>query len=290
MCRIVFFVFFSIFVASLKGSPVQDTIHSSQNIGSKGCFLTIGPSGGWFSVRDLETSPLIYRGFLLGIQLGGLFYGKKAVTLIDYNFSYGKLTSRNYPLYDGNMAVAYNSYLNIGYARRINVTNASEIYIGAKLDLLVNIRDNRKFNNANFNYEGFAMFGPMMIWEKELALKPRKVSLSSSIKPSRERTIKLSASLSVPVISAVERPPFPGIGDFVDGVSPTFNLHQMKIVSFKSLVNIAFTLGISYYLQNGNRLKLSYLWYYYNYYPSTNKVSGVAGTFSFTFLFRLNKK
>ena len=289
--RLCFTVFTCFFVLSfVNGSSVQDTLQFRQTISSKGQFLKIGVSGGWFAVKDFETSPLIYKGFLPGIQIGGLFHGKKTVFSMDYSFSYGKLVTRNYPGIDVNKALAYNNSLNLDFGRKINSGGSSDFYIGPRLCIIANFRNNPKFNNANFNFEGFAMFGPMLLWEKEMDLVPRQLNLGFLKWPLHNRTMKWSTSLYIPFINGVARPPYPGINDFVDGRSPTFNIHQLKIVSFNYLTCLVSTSSLSYYLQNGNRFMLSYQWYYYNYHPSTNKIRGVAGNFAFSFLFRLNKK
>jgi hypothetical protein len=292
MRRVLFAILSCFGILSSEGSFCQDTIHSPQVTGTKGQFLKIGASGGWFAVKDLETSPLTYRGLLPGIQIGVLFYEKKTVTLFNYDFSYGNQATRNYPISDGNVAKAYNNCLNIGFGRKINTNNCSksDIYLGANLGIIANFRDNSKFNNANFNYEGFLTFGPMILWEKEVTLLPKQLHLAFLRWPFRQRNLKWSASLYIPVINGVERPPYTTVGDFVDGVSPTFKISQMKVVSFNDMVNLVSTVGLHYFLQNGNNLLLSYQWYFYNYYPSANQVRGVAGFFSFSFLFRLNKK
>lgn len=287
-------IFVILFLFSIKPLTVfcQDTVHLASRVSSKGHFLMTGISGGWFAVKDLETSPLIYRGFLPGVDIGGLFYGKRMLTSFQYNFSWGNQATRNYPVNDANRAKAYNNYLMMDVYTKVNTENysKSDIYIGAKVGLLANFRSNLKFNNASFNYEGFLTFGPTVLWEKEISMLPRQVNMAFFRWPFHQRNIKWSASLFVPVVSGVERPPYTTIENFVDGVTPSFRLDQLKIVSFNALIHVAASLGMQYYLQNGNRLQLSYQWYYYNYYPSVNQVRGVAGIFSFSFLFRLNKK
>ncbi|HEY4786828.1 MAG TPA: hypothetical protein VIH57_12305 [Bacteroidales bacterium] len=268
-----------------------DTTKNSHTLNPRDQFLKIGASAGWFAVRDYETSPLIYRGLLPGFQIGTFFQGPKMIILFDYNFSYGSQATRNYPIYDGNLATAYNNILNISVAHHISlgVNAKTKLYLGGNFGMIANFRDNLKFNNANFNYEGFATFGPMVLFEKELNLLPHHLNMAFFRWPLRNRTLKLSTSLSVPVIGLVSRLPYTTIGDFVDGVSPSFSFRQLKPVSFDYLFNLISTSSVSYYLRNGNRFMLSYQWYYYNYYPSINQVRGVAGIFAISFLFRLNK-
>jgi len=291
LLRLLIFVpFFFTFSISI-GSATRDTIKYVQTHNLKGQFLKIGSGAGWFAIRDVETSPLIYKGVLPSIQIGACLYGKKMVTLFDFNFSYGHLTTRNYPFYEENSATAYNNFLSLSIARKIELGSMSKtnLFVGGNLALTANFRDNSKFNNANFNWEAFSTFGPTVIIEKELDLSSDNVNLGLFRWPFRDRIIKLSASFSLPVLSEIGRPPYTTIGDFVDGHSSYFSLKDMQLVSFHNFFNLVSTTNVTYYLQNGNRFNLSYYWYYYDYNPSINKVKGIAGIFSFSFLFRLNK-
>jgi hypothetical protein len=260
-----------------KGSDNNDTIKRIVN--SRAHFLNIGTSTGWFSVRDYATSPLIYKGFLPGAQIGFSLEGRKINTALVFNFSYGKQATRNYPENDENTAAAYNNYLSLAVTRKLPVgtrTNTN-LLVGGNLGLIANFRNNSKFNNANFNWEGFGTIGPLIMLERKM-------------KSSSGRIMKVSASFSVPVIAAVSRPLYTTIGDFVDGVSPTFSMKDLKYASFPTFFSLDSHISASYFLQNGNGFLFSYHWYYYDYHPNTNMVKGVAGVVSLSFMFRLNKK
>lgn len=270
------------------GVSAQDTI--SQVPHFRGFFVSLGTHVSGFSVRDKETSPLIYHGMLPGVQLGAGLYGKKIAAWFNYSFSYGKLTTRNYGASDVDKSTAYNGLLDIAVVRKIKIAESSCLYLGPKLALIVNIRNNGKFDNANFNWEGFAMLGPVMLWEKQLTLNQNRTNIGAIQAPVSRRGIKLSASLFIPVISEVSRPPYNTIGDFVDGLERIFQVNQLKLVSFNQFASIVSTLGASYHWQNGHGLKLSYTWYYFNYYPVDNKVSGIQGNVSLSLMVRLGKK
>ena len=268
-----------------KGSSINDTLpfqHKNERL------LKFGATAGRFAVRDMETSPLIYKGTIPGFQMGASFYGKKSIAFFNFNYSYGKLATKNFPETDNNQPSAYNSISNLGYGRSVRFKFApkSDFFLGANLSLIANFRNNPKFNNANFNYEGFSPLGPILIWERNVLLGSKQANFKYA---GRKRSIKWAASAFIPVISGVARPAYPVINDFVDSNSNDFSLNQIKIVSFNRLVCLQFTSSVTYSFQNGNGFMLSYLWYYYNYYPAQNKVNGVAGTFNFSFLFKLNK-
>jgi hypothetical protein len=279
---------FMLFTEKVKA--VNDTIPASQKINHKEQSLHFGVTGMKFAVKDYSTSPLIYSGLLVGGRLGASFYGKRVVTLIDCNFSYGKLTTRNYPVTDSNKATAYNSFLSVNMGRRISCPEAkTSWYGGIHLNILANFRNNDKFDNASFNYEGFISLGPMVLLEKEINLFPSQLNLGIFRWPFRARTIKLSASLAIPVLNEVVRPLYNTTEDFVDEDSPSFTLNRLKTVSFGKLFSLISQTNLSYYLHNGNKFMLSYSWYYYNYYPEWNKLRNVAGCLSFSFVFKLNK-
>jgi hypothetical protein len=269
-----------------------DSVKPSENKDRTNFFIDLGASAGWFAVRDLETSPLIYRGFMPGIQFGTYIYNNKFLAEVNYNLSYGYLSTRNYPLYNDNQALAINNYVNLIMAWRLHAKRLSKakFYLGSDINFTGNFRNNDKFNNASLNYEAFASLGPILCAEKEIALQPHQFNLGLFRYPFQERTIKFSTSLSVPLIAGVIRPAYATIDDFVNGQSDQYNLGAMKFVSFNRFFNIMARLQLYYYLHNFNMFKFSYSWYYYSYYPESNKVSGVNGYFSFAFLFMLNNR
>jgi hypothetical protein len=276
LCYIFLIINFSFFIPQtlLLGFQVNDTLPLS-----KGHFLQLGLSCGSFAVRDYETSALVYHGCLPGVQAGMTFYGKKMLTLFEFNFSHGHQVTRNYPSTDDNRALSYNSNLEFGVAVNLSSPKLSKtsVFLGGYFGLLANFRNNAKFNNANFNYEGIASVGPLVRVEKEM-----KGPFSNHI-------IKFSTMLVVPVINGLARPPYPAIDDFVDGVSPEFKLKKTEVISFDHFFSLRSQTDLGYYFQNGNRFMLSYHWYNYNYYRSVNKLRSVAGYFSLSFSLRLNK-
>jgi hypothetical protein len=279
------------FFNALHGKPVGDSILDSVQGTPKGQSLEFGLNSGWYAVRDNGTSPLIYKGFLPGAHIGVSIYHKQMVAFTDFNFYMGHLATRNYPELDGNKAKAYNSNLSFGMAHRLTSisTPKTSFFLGSSISVLANFRENEKFNNANFNYEGIASLGPLAIVEKEIKFSPKQLNLALFRWPFRDRTVKLSSSFFIPVLAGVSRPPYTTIDDFVDGVSPRFSLKKVKTVSLDKLFCLTSRSSISYYLHNGNKLMLSYIWYYYNYHPSANKVNSVSGSVSFSVVFRLNK-
>jgi hypothetical protein len=269
-----------------KGWTIHDTIPVSQKINHKAQFLHFGITGMKYAVKDYSTSPLIYSGLLSGASVGASFYGKRMITLIDYCFSYGHLTTRNYPENDDNRATAYNNFLSLKIGRRVSCTEArTNWYYGVHFSALANFRENTKYNNASFNYEGFASLAPMVLFEKEI----NQLNLGIFRWPFRARTIKFSTSLSIPVLNGVVRPFYNTIEDFVDETAPSFTLDRIHIVTLDKLFSLTSQNNLSYYLHNGNKFILSYSWYYYNYYPEWNKLRNVAGCLSFFFVFKLNK-
>lgn len=287
--KILLVACFLIFLTE-KGWTINDTIPDTQKINRREQFLHFGISGMKFAVKDYSTSPLIYSGLLAGARVGAGFYGKRMITLVDFNFSYGHLTTRNYPENDDNRAEAYNNFFSVKVCRSVSASVAgTNWYYGIHFNILANFRNNDKFNNASFNYEGFVSLGPMILLEKEINFFPSQLNLGIFRWPFRARTIKFSASLATPLVSGVVRPFYNTIEDFVDADSPSFTLDRLSVVSVDKLFSLSSQTNLSYVLHNGNKFMLSYSWYYYNYYPQWNKLRNIAGCFSFTFVFKLNK-
>jgi hypothetical protein len=274
MIRIFIFILLMCKFSLLLGLQVNDSLPLS-----KEHFLQLGISGGNFAVRDYETSALVYQGCLPGVQAGMTLYGKKMLILLEYNFSHGHQVTRNYPSTDENRALSYNSNLEFSMAVNLGSPKHSRttIFLGGYFGILANFRNNAKFNNANFNYEGIASVGPIVRVEKEAKL------------PFSGHMVKFSTMLVVPVINGLSRPPYPAIDDFVDGISPEFKLKKTEIVSFGHFFSLRSQTDLVYYFQNGNRIMLGYHWYNYNYYRFVNKLRSVAGYLSLSFSLKINK-
>lgn len=261
-------------VISQNVLAVHDTVYHT-----KVHAVHFGLSGTKFAVRDYATSPLIYKGVFSGIRLGAYFVNQKSSTSIDIYSFYGKLRTRNYPLPDPNRSIAYNNLLILQRGYRMKKKFAGlNWYYGGQLSVLANIRDNQKFYNSNLNYEGFGSLGPLISAGKEFSFEGHNGT----------RRLLLNASLSVPVVNLIVRPPFNTIEDFVN-LDSNFSMQRIKVASFGKFILLNSQVNLTYYLQNGNSFMLNYLWYFYNYYPDVNNLRGVAGHLSFSFVFKLNK-
>lgn len=283
--RALFCIFCLLFFYSERGICARDTI--PKEVFKKEHFLHFGVTLTKFAVKDFATSPLIYKGILYGGELGLGFQGKHMITLFNAGFSYGYLKNRNYQVNDNNKAVSYNSFVSFRLGHRITKPAAMNLYLGGYLGAIADFRENSKFYNADLNYEVFASLGPMVYWDLKISAPAIPFNFKKGQKR-LARNIKFTSSLSFPVIHGVVRPPFNTIEDFVDKQAAKFAWERIDFVSFDKLFSVISQSSINYYLHNGNRIMLSYLWYYYNFYPEINQVRSVGGHFSFSFVFKLN--
>jgi hypothetical protein len=276
----------SVFASAHPG----DTLAMDEHAMLGNSYIDFGATAGWHAVRDVETSPLIYRGFMPGAALGFYYAGNKLISEVNYNISYGFLVTRNYPDNDNNRAETVNNKFraNMAWSLHPSVVSGTRYYLGFDVSFLGNFRNNSKFNNASFNYDIIGGLGPIFRFEKDINLLPRQINLGLFRYPFRKRALKLSASLAVPVVSEVLRPSYSTIDDFVNGQSNNINIKQMKLETFHTYFSTLAQFQLFYYLHNQNMLKFAYNWYYFNYYPPVNGVKGVEGSFSLSIVFRLN--
>jgi hypothetical protein len=283
-------IFFS--YSQVKQDPkINDQKFDSVNVSKYTLFLHLGINGSIFSVRDQSTSPLIYRGFLPGLNIGTDYFSQKLRIHMNYEFSYGFLKTRNYPLNDDNTPDAYNNLFGINVLFCINprVNNGFNIFGGMGSSVTANFRTNQKYDNASFNYEFIAGIGPAFHIEKTWI--PAKDYVSSGFFSSllKKRTIKLSATIYTPLIGAALRPSYNTVKDYATDNSQ-IKIEKTAFASLDKLLAFIGDLHFYYFLQNNNAFRITYSWRFYNYHPEYNHVNSVSGVASFAILFRLNNK
>jgi hypothetical protein len=297
MCRsfLFYFLFIYILLNNTLGQKIASPAYESKNSDSilflkPGIYFDFGLTGSIYSVRDRATSPLIYKGFIPGFNIGVDYYSSKLRINLNYSFSYGFLKTRNYPLYDGNTPESYNNllYFNVLFKISKKNNNGLNIFAGLGSSITANFRLNPKYYNADFNYEFIGGLGPAFQVEKIWKSKKDYINLGLLRYPLKKRSFKLSTNFSFPVIAATLRPTYTTVSDFVGGESD-IELKNTKFTSFNNLFAFIGEVNFYYYLLNRNAFKISYMWKYYNYRPKYNPVNSINGSFNISILFRLNK-
>lgn len=249
-------------------------------------FLEIGLGFNYHAFRDEATSPLIYRGNQPSFHLQYFFSNRKILGTIDENFSVGYLKNRNYSSKDKNRALSFNNDLSFSTLYNFRNREKSTVFIGGELLTMTNIRQNDKFNNANINYEvGFSL-APSAMFEYRTSWQAGKLNLGLFSLKKRDRNFKMQYALSLPVFSAIARPGYVTINDFVDESSMVVDSENINYVTFDHLFLMKNRFNFYYILHNNNMLKFNYNFTYYNYYKNLNPVKGFHSAFYVSIVFR----
>jgi hypothetical protein len=249
-------------------------------------FLEIGLGMNYHATRDEATSPLIYRGYQPSFHLQYFFNNRKSIGIIDENFSVGYLKNRNYSSKDKNRALSFNNELSFNVLYNLKNYKQSTVYFGGEFQTLTNIRQNEKFNNANINYEVGLSLAPSAMFEYNTSWKEGRLNLGLFSVKKHDRNFKMQYALSIPVFSAIARPGYVTINDFVDESSMVVDSENIKYVTFDHLFLIKNKFNFYYILHNNNMLKFNYNFMYYNYYKNLNPVKGFHSAFFVSIVFR----
>lgn len=277
ICLIMIFVFADLYVCAQEPPPKVRTFNH---------FLEIGLGFNYHATRDEATSPLIYGGNQPAFHLQYFFSNRKFLGIIDENFSVGYLKNRIYSSKDKNRALSFNNDLAFTTLYNWRNREKSTVFIGGELLTMANIRQNDKFNNANINYEvGFSL-APSGMFEYRTSWQAGKLNLGLFSVKKHDRSFKIQYALSVPVFTALARPGFVTINDFVDESSLVVDSKNINFVTFDHLLLVKNKFNFYYILHNNNMLKFNYNFIYYNYYKNLNPVKGFHSAFYVSIVFR----
>jgi hypothetical protein len=267
----------------------NSNVHSQEIITKKRTynhFLEIGLGLNYHATRDEATSPLIYSGYQPAFHLQYFFTNNKWLGIIDENFSVGYLKTNHYSSNDNNRALSFNNELSFTALYKYKSYTKSNLYVGGEFLSLTNIRQNDKFNNANINYEAGICLAPSAMLEYRNSWKAGRLNLGLFSVKKRDRNFKMQYALSIPVFSALARPGYVTINDFVDENSQGFNSDNIGYITFNHMFLMKNRFNFYYQLHNNNMLKFNYNFIYYNYYKSLNAVKGFHSSFYVSIVFR----
>jgi hypothetical protein len=256
-------------------------------------YLAAGPLFSFVKVVDHTTSPLLYKGFNFpGASIGYLVHSEKRIKTLESDFAAGNLkTSTVTPWYNP-VNTSYLLVIRYNILYRLDRFSNEKFrwYIGPELNINGHSRVNYKYGNSAFtfdNYNGAGVASRIELpfsWEnKELKCWFLKINR-------RDRDLRLSWQISMPLVSLMVRPTYVTITNFID---PEL---QAKITSdhvtggFLVPLNIRSQTELTYILHNQNMLRLGYIWNFYNHDPGTNKVQSAFHGLIFSFMFKFNHK
>lgn len=254
-------------------------------------YLGFGFGTAYVKVTDNTTSPLLYQGWVFpAAKVDYLVHSERIIKTFEVDFSYGSLSTRTEtPWYDPTndsyfAAIRFNILYNVMKLanERINW------YVGPELNINGHFRVNYKYGNSAFTFDNYYGAGVATRFELPFSWSGRNVKCWFMNFKRRDRDLRLSWQLSMPIVSYMVRPTYVTITNFIDP-----NL-QGKITSehtdggFFVPFNIRSQTELYYILHNKNMLKLTYIWNFYNHDPGYNKVQSAYHGFLFSFVFKFN--
>jgi len=293
--RILFFI---LFFAGLSGysqdmADLEPANPKKAERKARDKYLGLGLGMSYIKVTDNTTSPLMYKGLQFpAAKLDYLVHSVKIIKTLETDFSFGWLSTRTEtPWYDPTntsyfVAIRYNILYNI----KKPANGKINLYVGPELNINGHFRVNYKYGNSAFTFDNYNGVGVATRVEFPFSYTSKKVKVWFMNFNRRDRTLRLSWQLSMPLVSYMIRPTYVTITNFID---PDL---QSKITSdhtdggFFVPLNIRSQAELYYILHNQNMLKLSYIWNYYHHDPGYNKVQSAYHGFLFSFVFKFNQQ
>ena len=244
------------------------------------------------SAKDKATSPLLYAGTVALANMQYLVHSEELIKTVDLSLGGGYISTNKDTHYGLTRSRATGIHFNFRFTHNQKVLQFAKDklswYVGPGINFTNFSRINYKFGNALYNYEYMAGIGVSSQMEFPFSYKSKDCKFLGMNLHRRDRNLRLSWQLYLPVFTSIYRPNYVTILNFIDPETPVFNSNNLDSGIF-TFLEIQSNIDLYYYLQNGNMLKLTYLWEYHQYKPGYNNVQGAMNGFSFSFVFKFNK-
>jgi hypothetical protein len=261
----------------------QDTIRKRSGKIRKynNSFITVGLGPVFHYSHDPMASPLIYRASGISyVQAGFRQRGLKRYRIAEFMTGSSTLyntQSKSY-YYQSNQFTLKAHYEQYYKFKKKFLHNHVQWWPGASTDLLINNRYNPALGNSANYYDYSLSLSAASRFETDFKLFKRK--------------IRAAWQLNLPLVTAITRPNYAGIANFVTGSSgETMDQYtdNMRVVCLNQYFLLRSTIELYYPLGNRNMFMLSYQWQGQTYYNQTYKLQSVYSAFMFHFIFKLDK-
>jgi hypothetical protein len=203
-------------------------------------FLKLGGGYAVQTYRDEAMSPLIYRGYMPGFQLGFDDYRPKGMHRLDMLGWVGAAKASS-----GRFTYNYNFAVNGGYMRRLG-NSKWEPGLGGAFLIWSSLREHTSLVNSYVFYDIFIGLGPT-------------ASARRSFRLLRKDWIA-DAQLTVPLLVYGARPPYSGL-DMIPFTEENFpDLRAYGLGSLDIFQHLKLRLELVKPLRRGNRISLAYHW------------------------------
>jgi hypothetical protein len=254
-------------------------------------YLVTGLGFSHVKVADKATSPLLYKGFEFPYAGIGYFnHSERTIKTLETEFSFGWLKTRTEtPWYEPRntsyyLAIRYNHlyHLITIFNNRVNW------YLGPELNINGHFRVNYKYGNSAFTFDNYNGAGISTRFEFPFGHKSGTVKVWFIKFNRRDRDLRLSWQLSVPVVSFMIRPTYVTITNFIAPDMRTKITADHTGGGLLIPFNIRSQTELYYTLHNRNMLKIGYTWNFYHHDPGYNKVQSAFHGVMFSYIFKFN--
>lgn len=239
-----------------------------------------------YKFLDQQTSALSYEGIIPGLQLA--YESNKAqqqygINLIaNYGSVIGKTKYANY--------IANQGYFSLDgfYIHKFSKDSKKfRIFAGLSIQHQACLHYNQNLQNASFTLSIINHLDLNANFERDFSWKSKSINLWFIKFKRRDRKVKTSLNIKVPIFFQNYRSPYATISDFSDGEN-LWSLKKSNYFIFSKAIMLETNASLSYYLHNGNALRLSYHWQAFRFSDQFFSYQAAYHGFSFSILMKLN--
>lgn len=223
-------------------------------------FLDLGVGISRHKIRDESTSPLRYSGRLWNLSGSYIQENNNRFWRLYGGFSSGNI--RKTVSGSTFLATSYNGFG--GMSVLFGLKNQSEkkikMFVGGDAMWTGDFRINFNFQNASYNYNLTTGIGPSFLTQYHFGWNAKKSKLGFIKWKRKERHLKLSYQVSLPLFYHFIRPDYSVIKDFTNGETGASGFDNPQISFIGDVIKFNMRTELFYYFENGNGIKLGYMW------------------------------
>lgn len=277
-------VFLTIVLLPLLVFGQNDTLTKKQLRRQRPAYITVGLGAGYSYFRDFATSPLIYGGVPLNISTSYFKTDNIKENELAFNYHMGSY----YAYVDNYKGNSLGNVFSLNYSRLYSIqrfsVNKWHVRAGGLVDASFIVRSNEELGNNSFGAE---MFGTLFASGKVIRdisreqVKHKKLwFIHYTLKPQRR---SLSFRLNMAVINTTLRNGYVYAGQSYL-VNNLIAFDNYEITQFSGY-RMSSCLDYTYYLDNKNGFRLSYVWDAYKTGGSLDKFEMAHHTLKYSILF-----
>jgi hypothetical protein len=238
-----------------------------------------------YQFLDQQTSALAYKGNIAGIQLAYESNNNTHQYGIGLTANYGSVIGKTeYASYLANQGIFG---LDGFYTHRFFYDKKIKTFFGLSIHHDACLHYNQNLQNASMNLSVLNNIGLNAIFDKDFSWKSKNYKLWFLKFKRRDRHIKTSFKAELPVYFQNYRSPYASISDFSDGEN-LWSLEPSSYINFSKAFMLSTNTSLTYYLHNGNAIRLSYQWQIFRFKDNFYTYQAAYHAFTFSLLMKLN--